>query len=256
MRLFNRLRFSTLKNGNVKRYLVYAIGEIILIVLGILIALNFDAKKESDYKTLREIKVLEGIRDDILRDTVDINLNIRGYESVIKSDSLLLRAFAERKPYEPGISNHIVYLYFRDFLLVLHQSSFEQAKSQGLEIISNQKLRTDVSRLYEFDYHYLLLLENESGTKPKHQQVLDNTLLDQIEFVNQYAKDSTGTMEMLSMVTEETYYELMDDAKFMLMLGMELEMKRELLHSKYRPTLEHALKLVQDIDKELLRLED
>ena len=58
------------------------------------------------------------------------------------------------------------------------------------------------------------------------------------------------------MVTEETYYELMDDAKFMLMLGMELEMKRELLHSKYRPTLEHSLKLVQDIDKELLRLED
>ena len=108
MRLFNRLRFSTLKNGNVKRYLVYAIGEIILIVLGILIALNFDAKKESDHKTLREIKVLEGIRDDILRDTVDINLNIRGYEAVIKSDSLLLRAFAERKPYEPGISNHIV----------------------------------------------------------------------------------------------------------------------------------------------------
>ncbi|MEO1487085.1 MAG: hypothetical protein AAFU57_15165 [Bacteroidota bacterium] len=256
MRLFNRLRFSSLQIGNVKRYVLYAIGETLLIVLGILIALNFDAQKENNKKVAREIKVLEGIREDILRDTVDINVNIRGYQSMIKSDSLLLRAFSHQEAYSPEITNHIVYLYFRDFLLVLHQSSFEQAKSQGLEIISNQKLRTEISRLYEFDYHYLLLIENDSRTKPRHQQVLDNALVEKIEFENKYAKDSTDAVEMSSMITEKAYYELMNDSKFVLMLAMEFSTNKQMLRSKYRPTLNHALTVVQNIDDELVRLNE
>tara|TARA_R110002111_G_scaffold120900_3_gene184476 strand:+ start:897 stop:1082 length:186 start_codon:yes stop_codon:yes gene_type:complete len=39
MKLFNKLRFNMIEGKRLKNYLIYAIGEIVLVVLGILIAL-------------------------------------------------------------------------------------------------------------------------------------------------------------------------------------------------------------------------
>ena len=44
MRVFNTFRFKMLQNKRLKNYLLYALGEIILVVLGILIALKVNNK--------------------------------------------------------------------------------------------------------------------------------------------------------------------------------------------------------------------
>ena len=48
--LFRKLRNTMIKQNKVTTYLLYALGEIILVVVGILIAVNIDAKMESDKK--------------------------------------------------------------------------------------------------------------------------------------------------------------------------------------------------------------
>lgn len=46
MKIFRKIRMSSLTTGRFSKYIIYAIGEIILVVFGILIALHLNSKKE------------------------------------------------------------------------------------------------------------------------------------------------------------------------------------------------------------------
>ena len=42
LNLLQKLRYKLISNGNFKKYIVYALGEIILIFIGISLAISFD----------------------------------------------------------------------------------------------------------------------------------------------------------------------------------------------------------------------
>jgi len=66
--LFRKLRFEIMKNTSSIRYLKYAIGEIILVVIGILIALQIN-NWNSNRKELQQKQVLlEAFKDDLKTD--------------------------------------------------------------------------------------------------------------------------------------------------------------------------------------------
>lgn len=51
MKIFRKIRWSSLTKGSFSKYLIYAIGEVILVVFGILIALYINNRKDlSDLK--------------------------------------------------------------------------------------------------------------------------------------------------------------------------------------------------------------
>lgn len=69
MKLFNKQRYALQTGTRIKRYLIYAIGEIVLVVIGILIALwinnwNQEKKIAETNKTLQE-QVLAQLQRDI-----------------------------------------------------------------------------------------------------------------------------------------------------------------------------------------------
>ena len=66
MKMFNRVRKRLLEDGRLKRYLVYAIGEIILVVIGIFIALQLNAWKADVKDRDLERTYLRNLRDDLL----------------------------------------------------------------------------------------------------------------------------------------------------------------------------------------------
>ncbi len=47
MGLFNQIRKSLIKNGNVGNYLFYAIGEILIVIIGIFLAIQFNNWNEN-----------------------------------------------------------------------------------------------------------------------------------------------------------------------------------------------------------------
>ena len=58
------------------KYLIYAIGEIILVVIGILIALSINTWNENKKNKIKEIKSLTELRKDLVQNLNDINGNI------------------------------------------------------------------------------------------------------------------------------------------------------------------------------------
>ncbi|MCW5899386.1 MAG: hypothetical protein KIT10_08985 [Flavobacteriales bacterium] len=66
MKLFNKVRQRLLDEGRLKRYLVYAAGEIVLVVVGILIALQLNAWKSDVKDRSLEQTYLWNLRDDLV----------------------------------------------------------------------------------------------------------------------------------------------------------------------------------------------
>ena len=69
IRFFRKIRRQLLLENKLSRYLLYAVGEILLVVLGILIALQINNQNDLRKERLKEIHYLENIK-------TDLNINI------------------------------------------------------------------------------------------------------------------------------------------------------------------------------------
>lgn len=65
--LFRRIRQKLIDSGSVTKYLLYAIGEILLVVIGILIALQVNNWNEKRQMESEEIRVLNVLKADLER---------------------------------------------------------------------------------------------------------------------------------------------------------------------------------------------
>jgi len=69
---FKKIRFRLLDQQKIKRYLLYAIGEIILVVIGILIALKINNWNTLNIKKRDEIETYKNIKDQIIQNLEEI----------------------------------------------------------------------------------------------------------------------------------------------------------------------------------------
>ena len=72
IRFFRNIRQKLAAENNVAKYLRYAIGEILLVVIGILIALQINNWNENRKERLIEIKYLKNLKHDLQNDSTDL----------------------------------------------------------------------------------------------------------------------------------------------------------------------------------------
>jgi len=73
---FRKIRQNLLTENKFSKYVLYAIGEIILVVLGILIALQINNSNNKRIETEREFKYLTNIKLDLIKDIESLEYNI------------------------------------------------------------------------------------------------------------------------------------------------------------------------------------
>jgi hypothetical protein len=76
IRFFRSIRQSLLAQGRIKRYLTYAVGEILLVVIGILIALQVNNWNERSRTEAQVQGALFALRDDLVQDTMLISVHL------------------------------------------------------------------------------------------------------------------------------------------------------------------------------------
>ena len=60
--LFNRIQRRLLAGGSIYKYVAYAIGEIVLVVIGILIAIQINARYQRVLDQTEEINILDDLK--------------------------------------------------------------------------------------------------------------------------------------------------------------------------------------------------
>ncbi|WP_449658182.1 DUF6090 family protein [Winogradskyella ursingii] len=143
------------------KYLKYAIGEIILVVIGILIALQINNWNESKKATTQEITILKNIKEDIVRDTLDMVFNIDYNKRFLKAETQLLRFLLSDLKEPIDTINYADALSIPIFS-VLHKATFSNLQSSNPGLITNNTLYKDISRFYDFFSEALDLMENKA----------------------------------------------------------------------------------------------
>jgi len=64
-RIFNTIRQRLLKEDRFMRYLIYAIGEIVLVVIGILIALQINDNSAQQKLERTNVRMMERMQDEL-----------------------------------------------------------------------------------------------------------------------------------------------------------------------------------------------
>lgn len=76
IKFFRRIRRKLIDEWNLKRYLIYAIGEILLVVIGILIALQINNWSEGKKDTKKEYQILLSLSEDFNSNQMELNRSI------------------------------------------------------------------------------------------------------------------------------------------------------------------------------------
>ncbi len=158
---FRKIRKNLLKEGKTARYFKYAIGEILLVVIGILIALQINNWNEARKATIQEVTLLKNIQQDIELDKLDINFNIKYHKLMLKAEIELLD-FLQSDLTEPKTPIDYSKALGFPLVAVIHKSTFNNLINNDISIISNNKLKKTITRFYDYFVTAILLMENET----------------------------------------------------------------------------------------------
>lgn len=149
MKIFRRFRFRSILNNKISDYLKYATGEIILVVIGILIALQVNNWSERRKQVDRSKKYLEELLKDLRADQQElIRKNSffakekEQYDWYLSKDSFSLSDLDSVEMAE--------YLFYPDF--ILHDAVFNRMQNSGFtHLIGYEELDAAILHYYTED---------------------------------------------------------------------------------------------------------
>jgi hypothetical protein len=175
IKFFRKIRQNLLSEGKTGKYLKYAFGEIILVVIGILIALQINTWNNDNQQTKIELKYLEEIKQNLTKDIASIDFNIAFNKSKLQSNKIVLKYLNGKINYTDSLDFHFSNLFFSTRTLV-NMSAYENLKSRGLEIITNDSLRQRITKLYEYDFYNAIDFETKDENQFQYQILIPEVI--------------------------------------------------------------------------------
>ncbi|MBO0329837.1 DUF6090 family protein [[Muricauda] lutisoli] len=158
IKFFRKIRQKLLTENKFRKYLLYAIGEIILVVIGILIALQINNWNE-DRKEFRKSKaLLEEFRRDLARDTVESNYVTGKLARQIKIESWALNIISYDTSQIDSLKLVFLGPYYQQPITVRTFNKLQNSENPNLSGFEN--LQNNLTKYYT-DTKYLLDAYNE-----------------------------------------------------------------------------------------------
>ena len=137
------------QNSPMGRYMLYAIGEIVLVVLGILIALQIN----NWYAYKKEVKLekafLKRLKTDIMVDTAYLHERIRHSEIVKEQNYSFVHKAYENLNAERNLKDYMSIPMFSSEDLTMQSTTYMELVNTGkLDLIRNEKLKIQIIELY------------------------------------------------------------------------------------------------------------
>ena len=219
-----------------RKYALYAVGEILLVMVGILLALQVNNWNEEKKAGIVEVNLLEELKSNL-------ETNIRNLENDIKTQekgawylNYIIDHLEKKKPLNDSFP---IYFSKGQFApdVILASSAFETLKSTGLGLVQSNSLRQEIINLFEVTYPHLM-----QETKRLEDQLWPAVV---IPLVQKYFKtlpngDSYPT----------DYPALLNDREFLNMLSFRLHLRRNSTQFK-KNVVAATQQTIRSIDDEI-----
>ena len=234
-----------METGKTGKYLKYAIGEILLVMLGILLALQVNNWNEQRKKVQIEINTLIDIKSDIEENIQNLEVGRTQLEDISKNTQKVLEYYNQKTPYSSKMKedfNNFYGLWDPDFTY----AAFENLKSQGVNLISNESLRKSLIKLHEIEMNILDVSEVSRGNLIYESMILP---IQKKYFYRSKSSDGENWQLMLS-----DYESMINDPEFYAVFT-EVAYRQSRSKNRFHKFNIKAKEILKQIDKELEQLQ-
>tara|TARA_R110002124_G_scaffold285115_1_gene463271 strand:+ start:27 stop:803 length:777 start_codon:yes stop_codon:yes gene_type:complete len=151
IKFFRKIRKNLLSEGKTGKYLKYAIGEIVLVVIGILIALQINNWNENRKVQKQEVQIYKEIKSDLIETKKEILKAVSVNKFCLTSNQNLINAILTKEPNSETINNHFI-ASMAEQKVFPKTSAFENLKTIGLNTLSNDSLRIAITNLFQLSF--------------------------------------------------------------------------------------------------------
>jgi len=146
IKFFRKIRQNLLSKGKIGKYLTYAIGEIVLVVIGILIALQVNNWNEVRLQRVQTKDILESMISDLESDINNLEGDIAYFELHIQNSRIVLNSKIFDSITEDSLYN---LLPTNSSTYQLKKHSFEKFNNSGVtDLFDSDQLYKSISVYY------------------------------------------------------------------------------------------------------------
>ena len=152
---FRKIRKKLADDNKPVKYFRYAIGEIVLVVIGILIALSINNWNNHRISLKKEQSYLIEIKTGLVKDTVSIHDVLRFNKEKIKVVKGLTQIFADSitNSQRVDIFNEFSHRFVNYNIFEPSSTAFNNMLvSETIDLIQDNELKNQLTNYYEYDY--------------------------------------------------------------------------------------------------------
>jgi hypothetical protein len=151
IKFFRKIRQQLLTENKFSKYLLYAIGEIVLVVIGILIALSINNWNHERIESQKELVYLDNLERDLQNQLISIDVQLGYEQKYIEYGEPILEDYLETDGivFDTVFSTNLRVLMERK-TFVRTDPTFEDLISSGnIGVLKNNGLRNDIIEYYQ-----------------------------------------------------------------------------------------------------------
>ena len=155
IKFFRKIRYELMEKNKTANYLKYALGEIVLVVIGILIALQINTWNENRKLKSEELNILENFKESLKSDSIYHAESKQLNDKAKLSMDYLIEYMDKDLPYKDSLKYHFGNITI-DWGLGYDFSTYEALKSKDLNLITNEDLRSELIDYYNYAENVVL----------------------------------------------------------------------------------------------------
>jgi len=250
LNFFRRIRRKLSDENSFIRYSRYAIGEILLVVIGILIALQVNNWNEDKKLKKSEIKILKELKRSISRDLKMLNVNIEFEQRKLRYFKTIKREISQDKPNRDSLTTEFA-LVFQTHFFDEEVGPYEVLKSKGLTLVSNDTIREQIVTLYEKNYVFVEKNQKNKFIDERYVQEYYSKLFDNIAYA-----DSITDIHYYREIKPHDLKSLKSDKLFNTIFNTKIAQTEYLINFIFGVTMKKVEVVLSNLEKEIDRLEN
>ena len=151
IKFFRNIRQNMINQNKTASYFKYAIGEIVLVMVGILLALQVSNWNSDRKRNQLEKVLLAQVKEELSSSFQDIVSDFNVFELGRRSNFRISDYFQQNVNYNDTMCFDFYWLT-KDEYIYPEESAYSRIKEEGLDIIRNDSIRRRLQRLYEVGF--------------------------------------------------------------------------------------------------------
>ena len=239
---FRKIRYRLAKDNQFLKYVQYALGEIVLVVLGILIALQINNWNEYRKDISKSRAILGEFKKDLASDTTGINRVVRLLERRTSYEAWALNRVVYDKSQVDSLKNALFSTVYQEFIQDRTYNKLQV--SQNPNLTGFLDLQNNLTTYYT-DTKFLLDYGNQLEEEFQKQYNLNTLLRKELEI--QLDPFPTLSSEDKQIETLIRYAQTIEGRNFL----KENYSRRRTMIKYFNRVKEEAIQLIQRIDTQL-----